>query len=106
MLADAGASVLLTRSALHAHLPAHDATSSASMPARHRAAARDRTGHQPRTAAPRPPSHLHPVQEGGRPKGLSSLRDTAVACSAQSIQFPNNIELARKHLDKIAEALK
>ena len=47
MLADAGAPVLLTRAALRAHLPAHDAHA-CGLPrcrlARHRAAARDRPG--------------------------------------------------------------
>ena len=49
MLADAGAPVLLTRAALRAHLPAHDAH--IVLPrcrlARHRAPAHDRPGHQP-----------------------------------------------------------
>ena len=56
MLADAGAPVLLTRTALRAHLPAHDTSSDGRahrVPrcrlARHRAPAHHRAGHRPRS---------------------------------------------------------
>ena len=65
MLADAGAPVLLTRTALRAHLPAHDAQHrrrAHRVPrcrlARHRAPAHHRAGHRPRAATPRL-RHLH-----------------------------------------------
>ena len=60
MLADAGAPVLLTRTALRAHLPAHDAAHRVPRCrlARHRAPAHHRAGHRPAAAAPRL-RHLH-----------------------------------------------
>ena len=82
MLADAGAPVLLTQSALLDRLPAHGSTAScASMPmADHRAAAHHRPSRRARPAQPRLRHlhlRLHRNAEGGRRSRMAVVHNRA-----------------------------
>ena len=88
MLADAGAPVLLTRAALRAHLPAHDAH--ARLPrcrlARHRAPARDRPGHRPRTRTT-PPTSSTPQAPQEHQKASCHPCGTCQSCSREDARL-------------------